>query len=417
MSMEVASAITISYRKNPGYQEGNPNSPRLYARINLSGHGVDQLVTDLPITFRNLEAPVGPIRVVYSTMVAGLPVERGNLESLAAVLDGFLAALIRFERLPLYMFNVADSAWPIYQLPDHAGAPKTAPQARTRLVTRYPGGPVFSAGSISELWLELADHFKRVGRIASRRDLHILYLSPRDLQLYAPYFTLRAPHIPDMPVFAVQGDNGAHLLAEVGDERLMVPLSDGHEVFVLYHAAAHLLASQGVVVDPYSLTIRRLPSARWDAVRTILKPHSQGLLYYGESTNSKLARKQVPIYRLAATSTATSTAQVPVAEMITARAKDSPYRPHPSLHWPISLVAAHERRPGYVTVYLASDSATLQQRMGEELTSQGIINSPGTLFAASLPATRGTARQSGGMSILDQLLAKPQAGGLGRVPD
>jgi hypothetical protein len=111
------------------------------------------------------------VRDVYSVYPVGLPVERGNLHALQAVLDGYLKVLIRFDQLPEYVFRVGATAWPIYKLGNE-------------LVTRYPGGPVFRASTIQDLRKWLAHHFKETGRLENASDLEVFALSSADLQLY-----------------------------------------------------------------------------------------------------------------------------------------------------------------------------------------------------------------------------------------
>jgi len=167
------SDLKIAYRKNPAYT-GNGTGPRFFATIDLRPYGVKGEmieVTELPVFFKRLEKPIGPVRDVYSVYPAGLPVERGNLHALQSILDGYLKVLIRFDQLPEYVFRVGSTAWPIYKLGDE-------------LVTHYPGGPVFRAFTIQDLRKWLANHFKGTGRVENAGDLEVFSLSPADLQLY-----------------------------------------------------------------------------------------------------------------------------------------------------------------------------------------------------------------------------------------
>lgn len=346
--------IAISYRKNPEYVEGNPSSPRLYASINLGQYGIDGRVTDLPIYFRNLDRPTGPVRVVYSTRVAGLDVEAGNLEALADTIDLFLSALVRQERLPVYVFHVGDSAWPIYRFSGE-------------LLTRYPGGPVFRAASIAELWIALADHFKHTGRIESRRELGILYFSSDDLQLYEPLFSLRTPTVADIPVFQVAANGGAELLAPVRDEELRVATRAGAEVVEMYRRVGTALSQRGLLAGPYDMSIRKLSNACWEQARRHLQATSQAIVYYA-GDGARLARQQAPVY------------------------SDG-----------TGLMAVRQSRPNRVTVTVGPSLQSLQERTGQELHQRGIINSPGAVYLASIRPE--TAVAAG--SILDQVLSRP----------
>ncbi|RME42492.1 MAG: hypothetical protein D6791_17605 [Chloroflexi bacterium] len=345
------STLSITYRKNPQYVDGAVNEPRLFAVIDLSGYGVTEKITDLPIYFRQLKTPVGPIRVVYSTRVAGLPLERGNLESLVTVLDGYLASLIRFERLPEYVFHVGDDAWPIYQLPGE-------------LVTRYPGGPVFSAPDIAELRLWLADHFKRIGRIENRRELNILYLSHSDLQLYPPECTLRASTVPDIPVFPTKNGKGKKLVAPVNSQSISVPMSQDTALFDLYHEVGWYLTRRGRIADPYELTVRKLDRDTWARLKAALTPYGLALSFYVE-TDGRLRRHESPVFT------------------------DGQ-----------SLIAAQVNRLGRMSLYLGTDMRALQKRLGEELYSYRMISSPDAVQVVS-------AQRDAPMSILDRLLQAP----------
>lgn len=347
------SKIAISYRKNPAYLQESAQGPRLFASINLGQYGISGRVTDLPIYFRNLDRPTGPVRVVYSARVAGLEVEAGNLEALADTIDVFLSALVRQERLPVYVFNVGDSAWPIYRFSDE-------------LLTRFPGGPVFRAASIAELWIVLADHFKRSGRIGSRRELGILYLSPDNLQLYEPLFSLRTSTVADIPVFQVAADGGAALFAPVGDVEPRVLLGDGDEVIEIYRQVGRALTSRGLLAGPYDMSLRKLPDTRWEQTKRLLQSANQAIVYYA-GDGPRLARRQAAIYSDGA-----------------------------------GLMAARRSRPNRVTVYAGPSPQSLQERMGEELHRRGIINSPGAVYLASTRIETAGASAS----ILDQVLSR-----------
>jgi hypothetical protein len=345
------STLAITYRKNPLYSEEVPEEPRLFATIDLSRYGVAAKITDLPIYYRHVAKPVGPIRVVYSTRVAGLLLEKGNLEGLVTVLDTCLGALIRFERLPEYVFHVGTNAWPIYQLSG-------------QLVTRYPGGPVFSAPDIAELRIWLADHFKHIGRIQNRRELGILYFSQSDLQLYPPDCTLRPVTMPDIPVFPTKNGQGKQLVAPVNSHSIAVPTSEGAEVFDLHRKVGRYLVKQGRLADPYDITIRKLSPDAWTRVKSTLQPYEQALSYYAEA-NGRLPRRRVPVFKNAR-----------------------------------SLIAARKHDTGRTSLHLAPNIRGLQRRLGQELHREGVISSPDAVQV--VPAQRHTP-----VSILDRLLQAP----------
>ncbi|MCB0242271.1 MAG: hypothetical protein KDI12_02605, partial [Anaerolineae bacterium] len=251
------SRFPISYRDNPNYDAGGADAPRLLASIDLSPYGIDGRVTDLPVHVQTADA--GAAQDFYTAWIAGLPLENGSLDGLSGLVDVFMKALARQERLPRYMFHVGDRAWPIYQL-------------QGELIARYPGGPVFAAPSVAELWIALANHFKHIGRIASRRDLEISFFSQADLQIYAPDFSLRFPTADDIPVFAFTNGHGPEVMAPVGSQTLRLPIQQGSEVLTMYRLVGDLLVQGGRLKSMYDMSIRKLATARWDEVRAFLRP-------------------------------------------------------------------------------------------------------------------------------------------------
>ncbi len=166
------SKIALSYYKNPDYSSQSSNlEPEYFASIDLHDFGIKTNVDELPIYFRMLDKPMGAIRVVYSSKVFGLPIEAGNITRLGKLIEDYLNKLIRFHRLPEYVFQINGSAWPIYRLDN-------------TYITRYPGGLVFSAETIQELHEWLSSYFKGTGRISQPEELNLLKVSHSDLGLY-----------------------------------------------------------------------------------------------------------------------------------------------------------------------------------------------------------------------------------------
>jgi len=255
----------MTYKKNPLYSERNSSTtPRLFAELDLSGFGVGTKVDNLAIYYRNLKKPVGAIRVVYSTHLAGLPLQAGNLQRLKDIIDETLRVLIRFERLPEYVFQVGNNAWPIYHPPG-------------QLITSYPGGPVFSTTNIADLRLWLGNHFKSLGRIQHRREMELLYLSPSDLQLYKPQCVVRMPgeDNPDIPIFPDQRYGGFHLIAPINSISLTKPFDAGKGILSIHKAVEGYLLSHKQLSKPYETTIRKLMVRDWDVLQKQLTvtPH------------------------------------------------------------------------------------------------------------------------------------------------
>jgi hypothetical protein len=319
--------LRITYRPNPACREGGDITPKLYATLDLSGFYVPERITDLPIYFRRLTRPVGPIREVYATCVAGLPLEKGNLHSLEKTLDLYLGALIHFGRLPEFLFQVGDNAWPIYHLPDH-------------LVTRYPGSPVFSAESIGELRTQLADSFKTAGHIRFRKELRVLYLSRTDLQLVPPLCVLRAPGQDDFPAFPVQCDGKRRLRAPINSKTISVPLDDGRGILALHRAVGRFLMERGRLEDPGRLTVRKLSDGAWSAVQASLRPYERCLSYH-DRVDDRLVRREASVFANGRT-----------------------------------LVAARTNHLGRTALYLGTDIWALQASLGQELHAEGKLASP-----------------------------------------
>ncbi|MBE0695385.1 MAG: hypothetical protein IH586_00520 [Anaerolineaceae bacterium] len=317
----------ITYRKNPQYSERSaPDEPRLFAELDLSGYGIKKQVKALPVYYRKLAQPVGPIRVVYTTYIAGLILEAGNLFRLEQAIDETLKSIIRFERLPEFFFRVGDKAWPIYHLLDG-------------LSTRYPGGPVFSTPDIASLRLWLADHFKSIGRIRNRREMDLLYLSDQDLQLYAPYCVLRTPDesVADIPIFPVKEKDRWFLMAPVDNQSFTVDYAGGKGIFNLFAQVGDYLIQRGQLQDLYEITIRKLGADAWENLECDMLPNPQRLTYEREM-DSGLVTVENPTF---------------LEERL--------------------YVAARTNRLGRVSLYLAPDMEDLCRRVASDLYSYGAI--------------------------------------------
>ena len=317
----------ITYRKNPYYSERSaPDQPRLFAELDLSGYGIKNRVKALAVYYRKLSRPVGPIRVVYTTYVAGLILETGNLQRLEQAIDETLKSIIRFERLPEYFFRVEDKAWPIFHMQDG-------------LTTRYPGGPVFSTPDIASLRLWLADHFKTIGRIHNRREMDLLYLSDYDLQLYAPYCVLRTPDesVADIPIFPVKKHDQWYLMAPVNNHSYTVEFAGGKGIFSLFTQVGDYLIEHGQLKDLYEITIRKLGADSWKNLESGMFQNPQSLTYERESDGG-FRKVENPIFQ------------------------EAPF-----------LVAARTNSLGRVILYLAPDMPDLRQRVASDLYSYGAI--------------------------------------------
>ena len=333
------SRFPINYRDNPTYNAASADVPRLLASIDLTPYGINGRVTDLPVHVHTARTNATTSTDVYGTWVAGLPLENSSLDGLSGLVDGFMKALARQERLPRYMFHVGDRAWPIYQL-------------QGELITRYPGGPVFAAPSVAELWIALASHFKHIGHIASRRDLEISFFSQADLQIYAPDFSLRFPTAADIPVFAFTNGHGPEVMAPVGSQTLRLPIQQGSEILTIYRLVGDLLVQAGRLKSMYDMSIRKLATTRWEEMRSFLKPTEHFVTYTTQDDGSSTPHV-VPVYTDGA-----------------------------------GFMAARQTRSTCVTVYVGQDVPTLQERMAEEMVQRGVIDDHGALQAgAGRPAS------------------------------
>jgi len=324
------SKVIITYRKNPMYSEHNaPEQPRLFAELDLREFGVETRVKNLAIYYKSLQKPVGPVRVVYSARMAGLSFEAGNLTRLKQIIDDTLKALIRFERLPEYFFRVGENAYPIYHLSG-------------QLLTRYPGGLVFSETSIARLRVTIADHFKNLGRIQNRRELGLLYLSSYDLQLYEPQCVIRIPDAshPDIPVFPDPNEGSLRLVAPVNSVSLTEAYSAGDGVFTIHKTVEKYLIDHKLLDDSNETTIRKLKAGIWEKIEKGLTPYSQ-VISYKRDLGAGETRIIQPIYSL-----------------------DD------------NLVTSRINRLGGVVLTFALSTEALQKRVGADLSSYGAINSP-----------------------------------------
>ena len=324
----------VTYRRNPLYEEQNAHTqPQLFAELDLTRMGVDDKVRNLPIYYQMLSKPIGSIRVIYTTYIAGLMFEAGNLSRLEAVIADMAKVLIRFERLPAYVFQIEDNAWPIFQLHDD------------ELVTRYPGGPVFSAEDIGSLRVWLAEHFKELGRIKHRREMDLLCLSPYDLQLYTPLFVLRTPgeSIPDIPIFPLPGDKSLGMSAPVSRESITMPYNDPTQVFEIQAAVGERLVKQGVLHGPLDSTIRKYSLGAWEKLSASLPFYGQSLTYIRQRDGEHF-RQTLPVYQ-----------------------------------YEDLLVAGRINRINRVVLYAAENLPELVQRVGADLQYYGAIDDPGSI--------------------------------------
>ena len=353
------SKVLITYRKNPLYSEQNcAEQPRLFAELDLHELGIETRVKNLAIYYKKLEKPVGPIRVVYTTYLAGLPLETGNLNRLEDAIDGTLKTLIRFGHLPEYLFQVDDNAYPIY----HLGS---------ELLTRYPGGPVFNTKDIASLKAWLADHFKSIGRIANRRDLGLLYLSPFDLGLYAPHCVIRTPdeEDPDIPVFPDPYETGFHLIAPVNSISLKVPFDNHKGILAIHQEVENYLLERKRLPRKYATTIRKLSSAYWEKLQLALTPYSRQLTFFRDM-GLGMRRQILPVYKEGET-----------------------------------YITGRVNRLGGTVIFFATDLRKLQRCVGEDLASYDAIDHPDDVKAI-LPEKLHSAEEKP-ISLLDQVLSKP----------
>jgi hypothetical protein len=328
--------VTITYRKNPQYSENTLEQPRLFAELDLSGFGIDKKIENLAIYYRQLEKPVGAVRVVYTTYVAGLKLETGNLTRLKQAIDDTLKALIRFERLPEYVFLVGENAYPIYHLPG-------------QLLTRYPGGLVFSANNIASLRVQLADHFKSLGRIRNRHEMGLLHLSPYDFQLYEPHCVVRIPgeENPDIPVFPDPNEGSLRLIAPVNSISLSEPFDSGAGILAIHKAVEKYLIEHNQLSDTNETTIRKLKAGDWEKIQNRLTPYSH-VITYDRNTDQGPKKITQPVF-----------------------AVDD------------SLITARINRLGGVVLFFAATLEHLQQRVGEDLSSYGAVPSPDMVSTVS----------------------------------
>jgi hypothetical protein len=317
----------ITYERNPQYTFGEGRMPRLFASIDLSRYGLEGRIQRLPIYFRMLDRPVGPIRQTYSTSIAGLYLEKGNRISLEKSIAVYLGALIHFGRLPEYVFRLGDNAWPIYRLPD-------------QLVTRYPGNPVMGAETIGELRNALADHFKTMGLIRNRKEVEILLFSRHDLQLYSPVCALRTDGIADIQVFPVHNGQGTTFTAPMDTTTISVPENDALGILDLHQAVGEHLIRQGKLREYVALTVRKLSADSWGSLRAALQPYGIALAYR-DGDGGRSVKRSVPVF---------------------ANGKN--------------LCAARANRLTQTTLYVAPGIRDLQKQLGDELHRLGKIRKP-----------------------------------------
>ena len=169
------SNFAVVYRPNPAYDGKNPAVPRFFATFDLARYGSDAKVTALPVYARGQRTIAGRQEEIYETSVAGLPL-LSTLSGLSSLIDVYLRALVRFSRLPSYLFLFRDSGWPIYRLAE-------------QLIARSRDGVSFTAPSVAQLHQWLSVYARESGLLDSRETPRMLCLSSADLQLYRPFLS------------------------------------------------------------------------------------------------------------------------------------------------------------------------------------------------------------------------------------
>jgi hypothetical protein len=262
--------------------------------------------------------------------------ETGNLTRLKQAIDDTLKALVRFDRLPEYVFQVDDNAYPIYHLPD-------------QLLTRYPGGLIFSAKNIASLRVQLADHFKSLGRIRNRRELGLLYLSPYDFRLYEPHCVVRIPgeNNPDIPVFPDPNNNSLRLIAPVNSISLSQPFDSGAGIISIHKAVEKYLIEHNQLSDTHETTIRKLKARDWEQIQKLLTPYSY-VITYQRDTDEGLKKITQPVFSL-----------------------------------DTGLVTARINRLGGAVLFFAATLDHLKKRVGDDLSSYGAVPNPDMVSAVS----------------------------------
>jgi hypothetical protein len=209
-----------------------------------------------------------------------------------------------------------------------------------------------------------------MGRIRNRKELGVLYLSPSDLQLCSPEFSLRAPDMADIPVFTTKNGRGMQWLTPAGDPPITVPINSGAEIFDLYREVSRYLLEQGRIEDGDDISIRKLSADAWARAQVTLEPQGKQVLCYEAEVEGRLRCWQVPVFT--------------------------------NGH---DLIAARTNRLGRVTLYFGPDLWALQRRLAEDLYTGGTISSPGSVRVVTVQAPdAGAETAQRPVSLLDSVL-------------
>lgn len=330
------SRLRITYHDNAAWTEGSATEPRWFASLDLSGYGATDRIDALPITVMSIRGAADPDAAIYATSVAGLRLERGSLALLEKTLDYYLGSIMHYGRLPEYLFQLGEKAWPIYRLED-------------KLVTRVPGRKTFTAESIGELRVELADYLKDAGLIDYRKEMALVYLARNDFQPYAPICMLRAPGMAEIPVFRDK-EEVVHLVAPINGTTIYTDLAGGEGILLLPSIVGNHLKAKGKLDDADAVGVRKLAASTWAIVKKFLRPYERPFVYYDRS-DGKRERREIPIYI------------------------DDKRR---------KLVAARTNRAGRVSLHFADDIPQLQHKLGGELVDIGKVSIPTYLTVGSV---------------------------------
>ncbi|MFQ5794500.1 MAG: hypothetical protein ACE5JP_05570 [Candidatus Bipolaricaulia bacterium] len=163
--------MSLKILRNVNYQ-GDSRSPRYHFELNLKEVTGEKYIQQIPIYWKPGDNGSLLAKESYRTSVIGRPLEAPNLSSLARQMGRTISGMLRYGRLPSYLFVLQqDGTWERISVYQRNG----------ELCARYQDGPLFTSPDLLKLRSYLGEYLIELERIDRLDSLEILQISEPDL--------------------------------------------------------------------------------------------------------------------------------------------------------------------------------------------------------------------------------------------
>lgn len=329
--MWVTAMLEVKLKRNPAWVEGIEGVPRYFFEIDLGSMARERRRALVPVYWRPARSIHVLLKEIYSADIAGIGIEKGNLQALAQSVKDALLSLVRANSLPCYFLS-----WP-------SGGAMVPSYRQDKALHVRLGEVQFKASNIGQLRTRLAEYLIRTRKIKQPDELMVYLLSPGDLQIRPPDSVLFYPEASEiwLPVFYQEGERGKVLAVDLGALADGLPeLEAAQDIFQLRQQVAESLFSAGKINDRLELRIGCIGAETWRGWQRLLVAKSLVLTYYADQARGLGGKVQIPIY-----------------------ANENEY------------IAAHKEGSDRYALCFGRDEQDLRRRVAEELTRSGIIPS------------------------------------------